>query len=179
MAIVYYNRALKIDPSFSDAKFNLEFASGFTQDRIDEVPEFFLKSWGRKVGCILSSDGWAAVFFIFLALALAGAVLFLLSSGAGLRRTGFFTGIVCFVLAIVCLAFSFAGKAEYFRQDGAVVVAPVVSVKSSPSTGSAKDLFILHEGAQVTVIDSVGEWRNVELSDGRQGWVRASELEII
>ncbi len=179
MAVVYYSRALKLDPSFSDAEHNLEFASSFTQDRIEEVPEFFLKSWLGKVGGILSSDGWAVAFFIFLALALAGAVLFLLSSGAGLRRTGFFTGIVFLVLSIVCLAFSFAGKADYFRQDGAVVVTPVVSVKSSPSEGSAKDLFILHEGSRVKVIDSVGDWMNVELSDGRQGWMRASELEII
>ena len=179
MAIVYYSRALKLDPSYSDARFNLEFVSGLAQDRIEKVPEFFLKSWVGKVGCILSSDGWAAAFFILLALALAGAVLFLLSSASGLRRAGFFSGIVCFALAAACLAFSFARKADYFRQDSAVVVTPVVSVKSSPSSGSSKDLFILHEGSQVRVLDAVGGWRNIELPDGRQGWVISSDLEVI
>ena len=178
-AILNYERALKLDPSYSDARFNLEFANEFIQDKIDTVPEFFLKTWTRKAGYLMSSNSWAAVFFILLALALAGCILFFLSSQTEKRRLGFFGGIVAFVLSIVCLSFSISQKSDYRRADSAIVIAPVTSVKSSPGSQSAKDLFILHEGTKVRLMDSVGGWYNVELSDGRQGWIESSDFEII
>ena len=58
-------------------------------------------------------------------------------------------------------------------------MAPVAPVKSSPSDGQTTDLFVLHEGTKVTVLDSVGAWRNIRLSDGRQGWIAAGDIEII
>jgi hypothetical protein len=31
----------------------------------------------------------------------------------------------------------------------------------------------------VKLLDTVGPWKNVELSDGRQGWMKDADLEII
>ena len=56
---------------------------------------------------------------------------------------------------------------------------PFVSVKSSPGADASKDLFILHEGTKVKIVDSVGSWYNIELADGRQGWMQVSDIEII
>ena len=63
--------------------------------------------------------------------------------------------------------------------DEAIVMKPVAAVKSSPSSESSKDLFILHEGTKVTIIDQVGNWNNISLADGRQGWLPAMDMEII
>ena len=63
--------------------------------------------------------------------------------------------------------------------DEAIVMRPVTSVKSSPASGSAKDLFILHEGTKVRILDQVGSWNNIQLADGRQGWIPSDEIEII
>ena len=65
------------------------------------------------------------------------------------------------------------------RADGAIVMSPVTSVKSSPSEEVSKDLFILHEGTKVTILDAVGDWRNIELADGRQGWIHTEDIEVI
>ena len=56
---------------------------------------------------------------------------------------------------------------------------PVTSVKSAPSGESSSDLFILHEGTVVRVLDEVGEWNNIELADGRQGWILSDDIEVI
>ena len=56
-------------------------------------------------------------------------------------------------------------------------MAPVSSVKSSPSSG--KDLFVIHEGTKVKILDNVGDWQNISLADGRQGWIETSAIEII
>ena len=65
------------------------------------------------------------------------------------------------------------------KSDRAVVMRPVVAVKSSPSSDTSKDLFILHEGTRVTVVDEVGRWNNIELADGRQGWLQSDDIEKI
>ena len=65
------------------------------------------------------------------------------------------------------------------KTDDAIVMRPVVSVKSSPSAESSQDLFILHEGTKVEILDQVGSWNNIELADGRQGWMRSADMEII
>ena len=178
-AIVYYKRALKLDPSYKDARYNLGFARGQVQDRIESVPEFFLVGWMRNLGWKLSSDAWAVLCLVFLAGALAMLLLFLQSGSRGLKKTGFFAGIALFLLSLASLAFASWQKSDYIKSDDAVVTAPVVSVKSAPGGSDGKDLFILHEGAEVRVIDNVGDWVNIELPDGRQGWTTATILEKI
>ena len=178
-AVLSYERALKIDPAYGDARYNLEFARSFTQDDIESVPEFFLRTWCRSLSRSLRSNAWAVLFLVLLALALACALAYVLSGSAALRKTGFFVGIVAVLLSLVCLLCARSQWAAYRSTDSAIVVRPVTSVKSSPGDSSTKDLFILHEGTKVKVLDEVGEWSNVELADGRQGWMLKNDLEVI
>ena len=83
------------------------------------------------------------------------------------------------LFAGMCLWFSLWQRSDYQRADSAIVMRPVSSVKSSPSSESSTDLFILHEGTKVTILDEVGDWRNICLADGRQGWMLSSDMEII
>ena len=178
-AILNYERALKLDPSYSDARFNLEFAQGFVQDKIEAVPEFFLEVWGRKICWLLPSDTWATLFLLLFAAALGCVLLFLLGRSVAARKTGFICGIVALVIALLCLDFAFWQRTDYHKADGAIVTRPVTTVQSSPGRDSAKDLFVLHEGTKVKVLDSVGDWRNIELADGRQGWLPEADLDVI
>ena len=178
-AILFYERSLKLDPSYSDARHNLELLNSMIQDRIDPVPEFILKVWARDICYLMDSDSWAAAFLVFLAITLAMLLLFILAPGIGGRRAGFFTGLVTLLLAIFSISFSIWQKNEYMSAEKAIVTRPVASVKSSPSSESATDLFVLHEGTKVTVIDKVGTWNNVELADGRQGWIPSADMEAI
>lgn len=179
MAILYYERALKLDPSYDDARFNLELLNSSIQDRIDPVPEFILKVWARKVCYLMDSDSWTVCFFVFLALSLGLLLMFLLAPTAAGRRTGFFTAIVTLLVAASSVSFATWQKRDYMRADSAIVMRPVTSVKSSPSSEASKDLFILHEGTKVTILDSVGSWNNIELADGRQGWIPSDDIEVI
>lgn len=178
-AILYYERALKLDPSCSDARYNLGITSELIQDRIDVVPEFLLKSWARDVCYVLDSDSWAGLSIFCFAVFLAMLLLYLLSGRVAARRTGFFSAIVFILFAGMCLWFSLWQKSDYQRADSAIVMRPVSSVKSSPSSETSTDLFILHEGTKVTILDEVGDWRNISLADGRQGWMLSADMEII
>ena len=178
-AILNYERALRLDPSDADIRYNLEFARNLTQDRIDEVPEFILKTWVRKVGYLLSSNAWAVLSLLLWAAALALALLFLLGPSAGARRAGFFTGIAALLLALAAWGFARSQKAAAERHDAAIVMRPVTSVTSSPSSEAAKSLFILHEGTKVKVLDEVSGFSDIELADGRRGWIPSGDIERI
>ena len=175
-AIIWYERALKVNPSHKDARFNLEFARSRVQDRIEEVPEFFLKTWGRKACWALSGTAWAVLFLVLLAGALAMLLLFLLGGG-GRRKFGFFGGIILILCALLSLRFALWQRSDALTHDEAVVVNAVTEVKSSP--GSGVSLFVLHEGTKVKVLEEIGGWDNIELSDGRQGWLQNDSVERI
>lgn len=177
-SILYYERALKMDPSDKDAAYNKEIATGMTQDRIDPVPEFILTVWTRNLCYIFDSDAWAYTFLIFLALTIACVLLFVLGNSL-CKKIGFFTGIFTILAATIALSFSIWQRNERMEADSAILVSPVVSVKSAPTSESATNLFILHEGTKVEIIDEVGGWRNIQLADGRQGWIESSDMEII
>ena len=178
-AILNYERALRLDPSYSDARYNLEFTNNFVQDKIEPVPEFILKSVARKVCYMMGSNAWAVIFLVLLAAALMMGLLFLLGSSTGKRRAGFYCGIALLLLSTGALSFSVWQKSDSVKTDTAIVMSPVSSVKSSPSTGSSKDLFVIHEGTKVTILDEVGSWKNIALADGRQGWIQTADIEII
>ena len=179
MAILNYERALKLDPSYIDARFNLDLLNSSIQDRIDPVPELILKTWMMKVCYLADSDDWAVAFLVLFAVFAALMLLFLLGRSVSARRIGFFAGIAVLLVALTCLGFSQWQRKAYMSADEAIIVRPVTSVKSSPSGESSKDLFILHEGTKVKLLDRVGTWSNIELADGRQGWMQSSDMEVI
>ena len=178
-AILWYERALKLDPTNEDAGFNLSFARNQVQDKIEEIPEPFIEVIGHKMCRILPSDTWAVLAVVFFAVTLALVLLFLLGPTVRSRKTGFISGIVTLLVCLLCLDFAFWQRTEYRDSGSAIVTRAVTSAKSSPDGVNGKDLFVLHEGTKVKVLDEVGQWRNIELSDGRQGWINYSDIEII
>lgn len=178
-AILHYEKALKLNPSMADARYNLEMAQNFIVDDIEQVPELIFVTFFRKMRNGLSANVWTWLFLLMLAVGLLFAVLFFLQEESSARRRDFFCGLAALLLAALFFSFAARQKADYTAQDSAVIVRSVVEVRSSPTDDGASSLFILHEGTKVRLLDSVGNWKNIELSDGRQGWMKASDLEII
>ncbi|MBR1539365.1 MAG: BatD family protein [Bacteroidales bacterium] len=177
-AILYYEKALKLEPSHDDAAHNLEIVRQMTLDRVDAVPDFILVTWFRGLRQRLGADAWA---WITLALLLAAGVLFLLfrhSISSALSKVSFILACVAVALAIGSFVFSLMQRSALTRQDSAIVTAPVCSVKSSPAEGG-NTVFVLHEGTRLRLLDSVGEWSKIEIADGRQGWAESRTFEII
>lgn len=178
-AILNYERALKLDPSYEDAAVNLEMVRQYTSDRIEEVPEFILARWIRSVRNIAGADTWAWMFIVLLALSCAAACIFLLSGSRGVRKSMFITFIPLAVLSLCSLGYALSAGREYSSSDRAVVTAPVSAVRSSPSDDNTKSLFLLHEGTSVDILEDLGSWKRIGIADGRQGWMASGDMEVI
>lgn len=178
-AVLNYERAHLLSPGDDDIRFNLHLARSKTVDKIVPQSEFFLVTWYLSIVNRLSIDGWAYASLGFLALAIILALVYLFSSPIWLRKVGFFgcgIMVVCFVLANV---FAWQQKQIVDNRDGAIIIESAVPVKSTPAQNGT-DLFILHEGTKVSVLDnSIGDWCEIRVPDGKQGWVEVTQIEII
>ena len=177
-AILYYEKCLKLAPAHADARNNLDICRQFTLDKIDEIPPFLLVTWLEKVKYACSADAWA---WISVGLVLIVAILLLgfrFFRRMGARKASFVFACIVALFALAALLFSLDEKSDALSSDAAVMIQPVSTVKSSPGDGG-KSIFVLHEGTKVELLDSLGDWVKIELSDGRQGWVEESTLEKI
>lgn len=177
-SILYYERALKLDPSYEDAQVNLAIAREYTLDRIDEVPEFILLTWIKAFRDTVSSDAWAWIALVLFLVTAVMVLLFRFGGSPALRKTAFALAVAALLMTIISAVFAFNLRSGLESDGEAVVTVPVSSVKSSPGS-TDQSLFILHEGTKVAVMDSLGEWYRIELSDGRQGWLENTNVEII
>lgn len=177
-AILYYERSLKLNPSSQDTRYNLQFAKQHIVDKIDEIPDFILKTWIKEINYLYSSDVWAVASLIFLATTLLLLLGFKFGRSLFRRKAAFFGAL--FSLLLFSLSFSFAlnQRGDYKRSTGAVVMVPVSTVRNSPDL-SGNTLFILHEGTKLKSLETMGKWQKIQLGDGRQGWISMADIEMI
>lgn len=177
-AILYYERALKLDPSFDDAKINLEYAKQLTVDKIEEVPELLVTGWINSVKNIFSADSWAYISTLFIVIVLLLLLLFRFGRTMRIRKNSFIFAMISLLFFILSLTFSLILKSDFSSEDEAIVMVPVTSIKGSPGEDS-RTLFILHDGTKVEILENVGQWSRIELSDGRQGWISSNDINVI
>lgn len=177
-AILNYNRALLLDPMDEDTQYNLAMANARIVDKIDAVPEFFLKGWLRDLGLLLSSNAWAVLGLVFLGLTFAAVILWLLSNTLTLRKVGFYGGLTTLILCLACTFYAHFQRTRLLYSPEAVVMNLVAPVKSSPGSGS-KDIFVLHEGTKVRMLEQLDGWTEIVLSDGNKGWITSNAIEAI
>lgn len=176
-AILNYERALAMNPGDGDTRFNLEMARLRTEDRIEST-DGFLSRGLRSVQHLLSVDAWAAVALVAF-VAFAGClILFFFSKWVRLRKTGFYLGILLLLVTVLANVCAWGGRRDLIVRDAAIIFAPTVTVKSSPDR-SGTDLFLLHEGTKVTIKNALGEWYEIRLGDGKEGWIPSKDLERI
>lgn len=178
-AILNYERALLLEPGNSDIRANLDIARAKTLDKVEIAPEIFFITWINAIINANSADGWAIWGIISFILLLTGLYLFIFSKKVFLKKIGFISAISFFIITVCSNIFASKQKDRLLNRDFSIVVSPTVTVRSTPSE-SGTTLFILHEGSKVFMKDnSMKEWKEIKLDDGKVGWVPSSSIEII
>ena len=177
-AMLYYNRALRLRPNDEDIRHNLEYAEQSTKDSIEEIPEFFLKTWIKSLRGALSCTAWSILSLLMLVAALVCGLLYLLAQRLSLRKIGFYLMTVTALLFVVTTAFAWSERNMLVERSEAIIMNSAVSIKSSPDR-SATELFVLHEGTKVTIGETIDGWAEVRIADGRKGWIEQERIERI
>lgn len=176
--IYNYEKALQLDPLNEDAANNLVFAKRLTLDAIEELPKTFLQKLNENYLQKLSYNQWAIVVVIFSFLAALLFLLFYFSVTSSRKRLYFVTSIFSFLLLIFSLVITYNQYTFSKNNIQAIIFAEKAEVKNAPTLNS-EDVFTLHEGTKVKVLDAVDNWKKVKLADGKIGWIIASELKVL
>lgn len=178
-AVLNYERALLLSPGDDDIRFNLQMARSKTIDKIAPKSEMFFVTWYKTLVNFTSVDGWARSAIVCLSLALVLALCYLFGGKPQVRKIGFFGAVVFIAVFILSNVFAYEQKQILTKRTGAVVTAPSAPLKKTPVASSEHDA-IIHEGSRVEIIDdTMKDWKQVELEDGREGWILSSQMERI
>lgn len=177
-AILWYERARRLDPGNEDVEFNLNVANTKISDKIEPLPVMFYKRWFNGFLQMFPVDTWAAIGIAMLIAGLLCGVLYLASQILVLRKIGFWCGFGLLFLAIVSLTMAWSSDSFTKSTSEAIVFAPTITVKSSPDDKST-DLFVVHEGTKVRLVDNINGWYEIRIANGSVGWLPVTALEKI
>lgn len=185
-AILYYKRALKLDPTNSDARQNLQFAMTKTVDKQDDN-RTFVRKVADNIMFSNTPDGWAIMALIMFAVFLGAAALYVFSGSVVIRKICFFGALIVLVLDGCVLYMAHKTAAVVSDSSTAVVISPNVQLSTVPRVPKDKSeqAFQLHEGAVVDVVDSVKlssdtispMWLEVKVDNIHRAWINSKDVE--
>lgn len=188
MAVVCYERALKLDPTNGDARTNLEFVKSRIQDRPEDDSAFLSNVHNSILGS-MTANTWAWTTFALFIFLLGAAAVYIFSNRITLRKAGFFGGIVLMFLFFYSLFMAWQSFAVSTSHEEAVVIVPSTQLTSAPraARSSGDKVVTIHEGTKVEIIDSIAtpddpvspKWYNVKINNSTKAWLRASDVERI
>jgi tetratricopeptide (TPR) repeat protein len=176
--IFNYEKALQINPLNQDAANNLVFAKRLTIDRIEELPKSIFQKFNENYLQKLSYNQWALITVSFSFLTAILFLLFYFSYDSSRKRFFFVTSLFSFLFFLITVfttynQFNFSKNEVY-----AIVFKEKTEVKNGP-TLSSEEIFTLHEGTKVKVLDAVDNWKKIKLVDGKIGWIIADEIKLL
>lgn len=177
-AILYYEKALKLDPSNENILFNLKLANSRIQDKIEALPLIFFIRWYVGLYNMFSVDNWAKIALVLFSLFALFSLFYFLGKTILIRKTGFYLGMIFLILSASSLFLTFKKHTSQIEQTQAILFSPSVTVKSSPNVNGV-DLFVIHEGAKLQVIDKVGQWCEIKIANGSVGWIELKTIKLI
>jgi tetratricopeptide (TPR) repeat protein len=175
LSIWAYEKALKIKPADKDIKHNLQLANLKIKDRVVATPKFFIVEWFSSLSLVLSSNRWALISILSVFFAIVSLLFYLFSSNLLFRKSGFYKFVIFIFIAFLTLIFA---KVTSKQPLEAIVFAYSTTAKSEPLLSSS-DLFIIHEGIKVRVVDEDDNWMLIELPNEMKGWIKKSDLRIL
>jgi tetratricopeptide (TPR) repeat protein len=177
-AMLNYERAKRIMPNDEDVNFNIQLANVQLIDKVEPIPELFVYRWTDSLLTIFSMETmiWM-IYGLFIAM-LSSFSIFLFARTYESKRYSLMGGMIFSFLLVIGIANVLVQSYRESKSEFAIVMTDVANIKSAPDS-KGNDLFVIHRGIKVQVLDSVNKWNKIRLADGKVGWIPDQEVEII
>lgn len=175
-AILYYERARRLEPNNPLILHSLRVARERTVDRFSRVPDpVWTTAWNGLVG-VMKPDGlFATGLLLFLfGIGLAAQRIWSGDQDDWIRR-GMILGVGA---GTVLLAAGLYASKQMISRHHAVVLDTSTQVHTAPEEG-ASTVVMVHEGLLLESLDVTDEWVYVRLPNGVTGWVESGSIEAL
>lgn len=177
-SIYFYEKALLLAPNDSEILNNLGYAQQMTLDAIETLPETGLSRLYKKTTDTLSFDQWAYLGVGFMFLFVILYILFYYFQYSSRKRWAFIASLVSLTIAVITLLFAYIQYSDYKANRPAIIFADEIGIQAEPNTSST-EVFILHAGTKVQVLEELNDWKKIRLADGKTGWVSSIHLKLL
>lgn len=177
-SVYYYEKALQLKPNDKDIRDNLAFAQNMALDDIEEKETTGLSGIWKDSVSILGYNQWA---WLAISFAVLFAVFFLIYyfSRRSLSKRLFFTlSMVVIFLSVLSVVFAFQQK-EYAEGGQYAIIFTEEAVVRGEPTLRGEEIFTLHEGTKVEVLETYQDWVRFELANGTQGWMDRNYIKSL
>jgi len=175
-AILNYLRAQKIMPKDADLKSNLYYAQSFIKNRTVKPKETWPKRVLLSINDVINFNGItliSASLYLLLAIMIIVFITKVISNNI-FKYSIFGVG---FLLVVSLILFFIQFKETVFKEKAVIIVESSDS-KFEPFD-QATTFFTLFEGESVFITKDKDKWYKILRIDGRQGWIRKSDLELL
>lgn len=177
-SIYYYEKAKRLAPNDKEIQSNLAFSKNMTIDAIDKVPQVGFSRIINNVVNTFNTDVWAKI-------SVGGVIVFVLlflmyhfSYATYRKRIAFVTSVVSLIVACFSVAMSFQKESLDKKDNPAIVFVQESRVKSEANKTS-EEVFRLHEGTKVQVLETYEDWKKIQLSDNSIGWIPSKDVKLL
>lgn len=177
-AILFYERAKRLNPNDNDIIYNLNFANALIIDKIEKTSRPFYEEWFKVLAQFFSSNTWILFSIFSFIILLTFIYIFLISYNYILNLLSKILISISILVFIISLSSSYYMFKQCTRKDEAIIIPGKVDVFSSPDMNSTI-LFELHEGTKVLIINKYENWYEIKIPDGNTGWIISENVEII
>jgi len=177
-AIYNYEKALVLNPDDAEITNNLKFAQKLQIDEIKVIPQVGFSKMVHDFTSIFHYNTWAWISVGLTTLFLLCFLGYYFSRFALTKRIFFFGMFALLLLLLISVSAAISEKNHYENEKPAIVFAEMVLVKSEPQRAS-NTVFTLHEGTKVFVLETLDNWRKIQLTDGTEGWIEKTAIKEV
>ena len=171
-AIWHYEKSLKLEKNDKTTQ-NLELANLKIIDRIEDIPQLFYKKWWSSFISIFNMFSWQLISILIVWLALTIKIL---GQFTNYKKEHFLS--ILYSLALISFFATYSTYQRNITKKEAIIFTSSIVVNSAPTTNST-NLFSLHSGSKIEILDTIGEWINIKIENGSSGWIKKSECKIL
>lgn len=177
-AIYNYEKALVLNPDDAEITNNLKFAQKLQIDEIKVVPTVGFSKMVHDLTSTFHYNTWAWIAVGFSTLFLVFFIGYYFSQTTFLKRIFFIGMFVLLLLLLISVSAGISEKNDFENDKPAIVFAEVAEIKSEPQKAS-NTVFMLHEGTKVFVLETLENWKKIQLTDGTEGWIEKSAIKEV
>ena len=177
-SIYFYEKALLLAPNDSEIQNNLGYAQQMTLDAIDVLPETGLSKIYKTVTGALTFDEWAYLSVVCMILFVLLYIVFYYAQFSTKKRWAFITSLVSLSVAVISIVVALIQYQDYKAYNPAIIFADEVGIQAEPNTAS-DEVFVLHSGTKVRVLEELNDWKQIRIADGKTGWVTSKSLRLL
>lgn len=177
-SVYYFEKALLLKPNDADIANNLAYAKKMTVDAIDKVPQVGFSRIINNVVNTFSMDTWAKIAIVGVLLFVLLFLMYHFSYTTSKKRIAFIVSVFGLLLACFSIAMAFQRELLNKKDNPAIVFAQESRVKAEANKNS-EEVFRLHEGTKIQVLETYEGWNKIKLSDNSTGWIISEDIKLL